>query len=46
MRAVLKKAVRQALRGAFGPGFEAFVVDGDWQALLFVPDSVGAGDEP
>ena len=24
----------------------ARLVDGDWQALLFVPDSVGAGDEP
>jgi hypothetical protein len=39
MRRILKTGVRRVLRNLFGPGIEAFVVDEDWQALLFVPDS-------
>ena len=39
MRRILKTGVRCVLRNLFGPGIEAFVVDEDWQALLFVPDS-------
>ena len=39
MRRILKTGVRRVLRNLFGPGIEAFVVDDDWQALLFVPDS-------
>jgi len=39
MKRILKTGVRRILRNLFGPGVEAFVVDDDWQALLFVPDS-------
>ena len=39
MKRILKTGVRRMLRNLFGPGVEAFVVDDDWQALLFVPDS-------
>ena len=46
MKGILENGVRQALRGLFGPGVEAFVLDDDWQALLFVPElSAEAGDD-
>ena len=38
MESILEKGARQILRRLFGPDVEAFILDDDWQGLLFVPD--------
>ena len=38
MESILDRGARQILRRLFGPDVEAFILDDDWQGLLFVPD--------
>lgn len=38
MQSILETGIRQILRRLFGPDVEAFILDDDWQGLLFVPD--------
>ena len=38
MQSILETGIRQILRRLFGSDVEAFILDDDWQGLLFVPD--------
>jgi hypothetical protein len=38
MQSILETGIRQILRRLFGADVEAFILDDDWQGLLFVPD--------
>ncbi len=38
MESIFEKGVRRVVRRLFGPDVAAFVLDDDWQGLLFVPE--------
>ena len=39
MESIFEKGVRRVVRRLFGPDVAAFVLDDDWQGLLFVPEN-------
>lgn len=44
MKQVLDALARKLCHTAFGPEVTAFLMDGQWQAPLFVPDTLDAAE--
>lgn len=44
MKQVLDALARKLCHAAFGPDVTAFLMDGQWRALLFVPDAFEAAE--